>query len=200
MSDSLENIIDTPIAHDVERQLAVSAVITALESYASDNGNYSVSGFGAGGNGQGWFHRQAGNYPQSIYSALIEYLTDVPSDPLHLDTSSPSSNDFLVYRCEDRIAVFSLSDGIQPSSQDLDWWESNGCTTLPTARFNHTYFEVSDSLENVIDTPVTHDAERQLAVSAVITALESYAADNGNYTVSGFGAGGNGQGLSLIHI
>ena len=135
--------------------MALSAVVSALESYASDNGNYTVSGFGAGGNGQGWFHRQAGNYPQSIYSALIEYLPDVPSDPLHLDTSSPSSDDFLVYRCEDRIAVFSLSDGIQPSSQDTDWWETNGCTTLPITRFNHSYFQVSDSLENVIDTPVT---------------------------------------------
>ena len=97
-------------------------------------------------------------------------------------------------RCEDRIAVFSLSDGIQPSSQDLDWWESNGCTTVPITQFNHTYFQVSDSLENVIDTPITHDAERQLAVSAVISALESYAADNGNYTIDGFGANGNGQG------
>ena len=106
----------------------------------------------------------------------------MPADPLHLDPNSFSRNDFLVYRCDDRIAVFSLSDGVQPSSQDADWWDSNGCTTIPVAQFNHTYFEVSDSLESIIDAPLSDDAERQLAVSAVISALESYAADNGTYT------------------
>ena len=93
----------------------------------------------------------------------------------------------------DRVGVFARSDGIQPSDADQAWWSNNNCTTAPTATLDHPYFMVSKALDEVY-VPASVDPERVIQVTAVISGLESYAAANGTYTVTGGGHNGNGQG------
>ena len=178
---------------DEQRQVSVAEVISALELYAADTGTYQVDGAGANGNGQGWFHRESGNYPASIYSALVGYLTTVPADPLHTDISRFSRDDFLIYRCGDRVGVFSNSNGVQPSATDQSWWNENSCNTRPIDRLNHPYFQLSRPVADVT-IPVDVDSDRVIQVAQVIGGLESFAASTGTFIVSGGGANGRGQG------
>ena len=128
VSKALDEVY-VPASVDPERVIQVTAVISGLESYAAANGTYTVTGGGHNGNGQGWFHFSAGSYPASIFAVLSSHLTSVPSDPLHTNVSAFSRDDFLIYRCMDRVGVFARSDGIQPSDADQAWWSNNNCTT-----------------------------------------------------------------------
>jgi len=181
---------------DEQRQGAVESVITALEAYAADNGSYTVDGAGFKGKGLGWFHRAAGNYPASIYSALSAYLDNVPADPLHLNLSKHSSHDFFVLGCADRIAVFTRQENLSPSQTDQSWWSENNCKDYPATKLAHEYFKVSRSLDDVLFDPA-HDIQRVEAVAAVISGLEAYASANGTYRVDG--AGNNGKGNGWFH-
>ena len=179
--------------YDSQRVVDVDRVVSALEQYAAENSSYKVIGAGANNNGQGWFHYAGGTYRTSIFDALNSagfLSTPPPQDPAQTDIESYSVYDFLVYRCEDRIAVFSQADDITPDSEDLDWWQGNGCTQAPFSR-EHPYFALSASLDY---TQPEYDVQRVVDVDRVIFALEQYAIQNRTYRVRGAGANGNGQG------
>ena len=133
---------------DEGRAQAMSNVISALESYAASNGTYKVTGGGWGGNGQGWFHYDSNSkYTQGVGNVLVneghaDSIEDL-EDPIFLD-SARVAGDFLIYRCKDRVAIFSRHGGsAETSTTDQAWWSNNGCTTYPIDRLNATYFQVS---------------------------------------------------------
>ena len=137
------------VNNDAQRIAALDSIIDALESYANDTGTYNVAGGGSNGSGVGWFHNTEGNNPDSIANRLVagNYLqSPAPADPLLTNPGSYSNRDFLVYTCEDRIAVFSLADTIQPTQADMDWWQSNDCNLSPINSRNHPYFKLSQPL------------------------------------------------------
>ncbi len=183
-------------ANDQERIAGVSRAVSALESFGEQSGSFTVSGGGFDGKGQGWFNHVSGTYPDSISNKLVELghlSTPVPRDPLHRIVGEFSNNDFLVYRCKDRIAVFSKSNTIVPSTSDQNWWGDNNCTNFPIDK-NNTYFQLSKELSN---NSIDDDEQRIDQVAQVLTALESFAVRFGSYTVSGSGFAG--QGLGWFH-
>ena len=136
--------------HDPERASAVTNVIAALESYASQNNSYNVAGSGWRDQAIGWFHLTGGNYIKSIANELLDqgFLSSpAPKDPEHPNPGTFSTYDFLVYRCLDRVAVFSKADTIEPEPEHLDWWQNNNCNLAPINKLNHTYFHLSKSLD-----------------------------------------------------
>ena len=133
-------------SNDIQRQTNVSDVIAALEAYASDNGTYKVTGTGHNDRAQGWFHHDQGAYNASIYSGLSTYLSNIPIDPLHTNFPAFSAFDLMIYRCKDRVAVFSYTDALTPTTDDQNWWATNNCTTTPIDRHNHNYFLISNPL------------------------------------------------------
>ena len=178
-------------ANDQSRIAEVDRVVTALESYENQFGDYRVSNSGYNGLGQGWFHLTGGNYPNSISDALLEsgHLTNpVPKDPSHTNVGTLNSLDFLVYHCSDRVAVFSKSFSIEPSDADQQWWDDNNCTRTPIDRLDHTYFQVSKAI------PVSLDPQRISEVDRVVSALESFASESGTYRLPDSGLNGIGQG------
>lgn len=184
ISRSLDEF-DTPF--DSRRKAAVNDIVDALQKYASIYGTYKIDGVGSRGTGQGWFHHTSATYPASVYSALAEFLTYVPSDPLHFDVSRFQPEDFMVYRCKNRIAVFAKTDKLQPTSSDINWWQKNGCTNSPMLNYDHKYYQVSEPVN-------TSNQQLQASVNAIITAFEAYHDDNGTHKLQGYGYRGNGQG------
>lgn len=178
---------------DIQRAIAVSQAVEALESYGRANLTYNVSGGGGGGGGQGWYqYTDNAAYGMSIAQVLVsedhlpaDYLTD-PFD-LNRDHHLRVGHDFLVYRCRDRVAVFAQPsvDGFGPSADDQLWWTENECIRYPIDTLGHSYFEISEPLNN--------DALRAGAVTQAVLGLEEYARNYGTFTVAGSG-GGAGQG------
>lgn len=180
-----------PPGYDSQRLSAVQTLIEAFEAYAASKGSYHVIGGGQKGLGRGWFNYVGGTTSESIANVLIDggYLAaPAPTDPLHTDPGSYSVADFMVYPCEDRIGVFALSDGIEPSTEDSEWWESNDCTRHPIDGRNHVYFKLSEPLA------LDADAQRETAVDSIVVALEAYGTSEGTYEVSGGGQKGLGRG------
>jgi len=162
---------------DVQRESEVARVVSALESYAATSGSYAVAGAGHLGRGAGWFHRDSGSYDESIASALarLNHLAaPLPKDPRHPVPSVFSSNDFLVYQCKDRVAVFSRADSITPAPSHQDWWQRNSCPQYPISGLGHTYFRLSSPLS-----AVNFDSQRISEVARVVFGLGSYAATRG---------------------
>ena len=183
--------LSAPLPLDDARVIAVSQAVDALESYGAENLTYRVDGGGSRGNGQGWYQRgNVGAYPDSIMGVLIAegHLDgdNVLVDPLDTVVDAHSSYDFMVYRCADRVAVFSQTQALTPSTADANWWADNGCTRRPIDRHDHPYFQLS--------APLPLDDARTIAVSQAVAALESYGLANGTYRVDGGGSQGNGQG------
>lgn len=180
--------------NDQERMSEVARAVSALESFAQESGSFTVDGGGFNGNGLGWFHKSTGRYTDSISNTLVasgHLSPPLPKDPLHPDPIVFSTNDFLVYRCQDRVAVFSKSDSIETSATDQDWWNNNSCTNYPIDNLDHPYFQLSNALS---DTLANNDEQRINEISQAVEALESFADQFGTYTVSGGGFRGNGQG------
>ena len=180
-------------ANDQVRISEVARVVVALESYAKQSGRHRVANSGYNGGGQGWFHLDLGTYPNSISNALLEsgnLSSPIPKDPLHQNTNTRSTFDFMVYHCQDRVAVFSKADSITPNSADQDWWNNNNCTNYPIDTLGHTYFQVSDRLADV----VSNDEQRISEVARIVTALELYAEQAGRHRVANSGYSGEGQG------
>ena len=185
-------------ANDLTRISEVSRAISGFESFAQQSGNYNIDGGGFDGRGLGWFHLTGGRYTNSISNVLVDsgHLSNpVPKDPSHPNPGQYSSFDFLVYRCLDRIAVFSKANSIAPSASDQSWWSNNNCTTSPIDNFNHTYFQVSESLSNI---DVDYDEQRIDQVANVVSALEAFSLQSGNYNVDG--GGFDGRGLGWFHL
>lgn len=173
------------------RAAAIDQAIEALESYASINHSYRVSGGGWGGNGQGWFHYDGNvNYPESVSSVLVQqgHLNGIIYDTLYTN-SSAVAGDFLIYRCSDRVGVFSRhGDASLTSTEDRTWWDSNGCTRYPIDRLGADQFRVSQP---------ANDVGREAAMRQTIEALESYGEERGTYRVTGGGWRDGGQGWML---
>ncbi len=160
LSYPIPRLPDPPLPRDPEdlRIMAVWEMLEALESYGDANGTYLVDGSGFRGRGSGWaFYEKAGsNYPASIANALIEtghLPADARHDPLWENPLS-IAGDVLVYRCQDRVAVFTREGISKPSTEDSDWWADNGCTRYPIDRLNTTYFKLSSP----VDEAQTNDA------------------------------------------
>ena len=130
---------------------AVSNAISALESYADANGTYRVDGGGWSGAGQGWFHYDNNTrYTQGVGAVLVAegHANSIEelSDPI-FDNSTRIVGDFLIYRCGDRVGVFSRHGGeAETSASDQAWWDNNGCNRAPIDRLNADYFQVSAPL------------------------------------------------------
>ncbi len=155
LSSPLPVLPDPPLPRDPEdlRRLAVDEMVKALESYGQANGTYLVDGSGFRGRGSGWafYEKAGGNYPASIVNALVDaghLPVDGGRDPLWEGPLS-ITGDMLVYRCMDRVAVFTREGVSAPSSDDSVWWAENGCTRYPIDRLNATYFSLSDPLESL---------------------------------------------------
>ncbi len=191
---NIATVTITPAAdHDAQRTIAMSNIIAALETYKEAHGNYIVTGGGHRGRGNGWFHlKNSSAYPESTANVLVNagYLSAQNNrDPLLTNPGAYSRYDFMLYRCGDRVAVFSKSDGIKTSVEHAAWWDANGCTQLPIERYNHPYFMVTGTF-----TDDSHDAARVAGVAQMITALESYHESTHSYRVAGGGHRGNGNG------
>lgn len=122
------------------------------------------------------------NYPQSIANKLESFGFFAGITP----ATDPEGRDFLVYRCEDRIAVFAQTNNAGPSTDDRNWWSNNACTTYPYQR-GYNYIKLSAPLPS-------RDPARVEAVSSVVSALEAYADTNGTSQVLGAGWKGKGEG------
>ena len=139
-----------PMDEDEHRQLALEAMVDALESYGSQAGTFMVAGGGAGGRGTGWaFYEETGsNYPVSTVALLIaggHMPADALRDPLWTDTLS-IVGDVLVYPCKDRVAVFTREGDGQPTAEDGTWWTDNDCHRYPIDRLGATHYIVSSPL------------------------------------------------------
>jgi len=171
------------------RQVAVGDMVDALESYANEHGTHMVSGGGYLGNGAGWAFYEGAKYPASTAGVLTDgghLRSDMVYDPLWTSKTS-TAGDVLIYRCKDRVGVFSRNGDGQPSANDSAWWTNNGCTRYPIDTLKATHFKVSDPLPD----------EAQMAVGVMLAALESYADVNGSYVVEGGGHNGNGNGWAF---
>ena len=135
---------------DAVIEAAVRSVLAGLESYAEENGTYIVSGGGFGGLGQGYFHyNNSSKYPESLANILVVGGHLVAPAPIEPNLSNPGisyQNDFMVYRCEDRIAVFAVSSTAVPSDADALWWSQNSCQSSPIDSYGREYFAVSAPL------------------------------------------------------
>jgi len=185
--------------NDTIRVSEVARVVSALESYAAVNKTYLLAGTGSNGTALGWLHLASGSaYPKAISAGLAEgghlNANDLPHDPTHPDPGIYDTSDFLVYRCKDRVGVFSLSDGIQTAATDKQWWDSNGCTQYPIEQFNHSYMGLTSPL---VDVAGLQDDARMVAIDGLVTALERFAAANGTYRLTG--AGSRGKGVGWLH-
>ncbi len=139
-----------PLDDEDRRQLAMAELIGALESYGDANGTYLVDGGGFKGRGSGWlfYGLEGTTYPVSVASILTaegHLSADAVRDPLWVSETS-TVGDVLVYRCKDRVAVFTRHSGIRPSSEDADWWRDNGCTRYPIENLNASYYQISKHL------------------------------------------------------
>jgi len=186
------------------RQQAVDQMVAALESYGDANATYLVDGGGSRGRGSGWafFAQPGSNYPVSTASVLVG-AGHLPPDHLHdpLWTSIGSvKGDVLIYRCKDRVAVFTREGNRKPTPEDADWWTDNGCIRYPIDRLNATYYKVSRPFPKLPDPPLPpdHEPRRQEAVDQMVRALESYGTRNGTYLVSGGGSRGGGAGWAFF--
>jgi hypothetical protein len=117
----------------------VDRVVAAYEALGVDSGSHVTDGAGSKGRGQGWFDYENGStYPVAISRWFDErgYFggEGVPVDP--------AGSRFMVYRCGDRVAVFSVSDGVAPTAEDAQWWSDNGCPQTPFDQ-RRTYFQLS---------------------------------------------------------
>ena len=124
----------------------MNQIIAALESYHASNGTYKVSGGGHNGNGNGWAQSSTGSYPDSVTNILqsLGYLdNNFSRDPLFTETGA-RTHDFMIYRCNSRVGVFSNADTIQAPVDDQTWWSDNDCPTTPISRYQHTYFRLSN--------------------------------------------------------
>ena len=148
--------------NDAQRIIQVDRVVSALELSATQNGTYAVPNSGSNNGGQGWLHYKGGSYSNSISESLtaLGFLdAPIPKDPEHAYPGEYSIFDFLVYRCLDRVAVFSKSDNISPDPDHLNWWQENDCSTYPIINLDHTYFSLSLPLQSVILKPSLSDYE-----------------------------------------
>ncbi len=185
--------LSDPLPLDQARETAVLAVIDAFERYAQDEGTFLIEGSGYQGNSGGWFTRTTADYDPNVATALAQagYLNPdaIPEDPRRDDTYT---NGLRVEHCNDRVAVFALSNGAEPSADDATWWADNDCTRNSIDNTNHTYYIVSQPASDLL-TPLTSDELRQLAIAQTVSALESYGTQNATYTLPA-GEGGLGQG------
>ena len=191
---------------EMVRREAVADMVSALESFASANGSYLVDGSGYLGRGSGWAFWEGRNYSVAIGAALVDE-GHLASNPLWSGDSTVEG-ELLVYRCQDRVAVFTRKSTSEPSPGDRDWWANNGCTTYPITNLNATYFEVSVPLSLTgseprvsctihVFTETACEGVRREAVSEVVSALESFGSTNGTYLVEGSGYLGRGTGYAF---
>ncbi len=128
-----------------ERENAMRSAIDALESYKNEFGSYKVENSGWRGNGSGWFFYDAGDYPNSVADALTTAGHPViDTDPLYVNSSS-TQGDFLIYHCNNRVALFSRhgSDQETTSTADKNWWDTNSCPRHPLDSLNADFFMLS---------------------------------------------------------
>ncbi len=175
---------------------AMAAVVDALEGWGSARGTYVVSGSGWNGGGQGWLHfDSSARYSTSIASVLSGSgfgSVGAMRDPIHVSSSS-ATGDFLIYRCRDRVGVFTRhGDGSLTSSADRSWWDSNGCTRYPLDGAGATDVILTAPLGDLTVDPAM--SARGEAMAAVVDALEGWGSARGTYVVSGSGWNGGGQG------
>ncbi len=178
-----------------DRVAAVDEAVAALESYGAERGTLKVVGGGSRGAGQGWFNYQRGaNYPQSVATTLVEtgHLAAGAAQGPDWISDQRITDDFLVYRCKDRIGVFSPSSTTPALSTDSTWWDSNGCNRFPIDTKGSTYFKVSEPI-----TAAMIETVRQRAVTEMVAALEAYGDANGTYRVTG--GGFRGRGVGWVH-
>ncbi len=91
-------------AADTARIAGIDQIITALNLYRNENGNWMQAGSGCGyaGSGNGWFNYQGGSYPKSMAQCLVDgdYTPSLIQDPTGDTTSSPTSgNTYMKYTC-----------------------------------------------------------------------------------------------------
>ena len=185
--------LSDPLPLDEHRDQAIVAVLVAFEAYAGEHGTFLIDGAGYQGNGGSWFSRTTADYDPNVATALINagYLTadPLPEDPhVNLDYT----NGLRVEHCNDRVAVFSLSNGAQPAAEHATWWADNNCPTT-SLDIGHTYFRLSQPASDLLIPPTTAEL-RQQAVAQTIAALESYGNANGTYTITGAGVNSDGTG------
>lgn len=175
----------------------VIEMLVAIQSYAADTGTFRVDGGGFRGRGTGWAYWEregSRNYPTSIATVLINkgYLS-ADSAP-DADARWSRNNDVMVYRCQDRVAVFATGVTEEPNPVSRDWWADNDCTRYPIDRVGATYFVISVPLSLTGSLNTEAEQVRVQAVSDMVAALESYGAANGTYRVGGGGFRGGGTG------
>lgn len=150
----------------------VSDVVSAIEAYGVDHGSYVIEGGGYDEKGYGWFSRRYSSaYDESVMNVLAQegYLD---ADNMPEDRSALSSWMYGMYiqRCKNRVAVMALpsaASGAEPSTEDLDWWLANGCSTTRLYD-DHGYFELTEALDE--------DQVRMDAADEIVAAMNAAAA------------------------
>ena len=150
--------------NDEQRVTAVDEVLAALEAYGADNGNWDFPDAAWNRVSWTWLSRDdVTPTTVSVATTLADggYLDPlaVPEDPT---IAGDPNNGFIVATCQDRVAVFSLSDGIGTDGIDGEWWDVNGCDRAPIDGFNHPYMRLSQPL------PPSADDQRVIAVSQAV--------------------------------
>lgn len=140
--------LDGASANESIRVQALEAMYVALGSYRNANGTYHVPNTGFNNGGTGWAFYQGGTYATSIASVLIDegHLDADPShDPLWGATTQLAEGEgaVMVYRCKDRVAVFTRHSTAEASTWASDWWADNDCNRYPIDTLGATYFKVS---------------------------------------------------------
>lgn len=127
-----------PADTDAIRMTRVSELLGAFEAYRYQTGTYVIGG-GYRDRGTGAVYvAGSGEYGDvSIAEALIDAGFEInATHPPQLD-----KGEIVAIRCQDRLAVFSRSDGIEPTAFDANWWSENGCSTSALEN-GRAYFEL----------------------------------------------------------
>ncbi len=120
---------------------SVADVTAALEQWMTDNGNTNWGG--SGGLGRGWAnYRYQGDEGNRSINNLVAAG--------YLDASYQGTFywDMMIYNCgsgqNQKAAVFAVVPGVSTPSADASDW--SGCTTSPTSRYGHEYFNVTQTI------------------------------------------------------
>jgi len=91
--------------------------------------------------------QRTGRTPLSVAAELVMGRAGI-STPTTRRIRRRVGQDFLVYRCKDRVAVFAKPDSSSttPTAADQSWWASNGCIRYPIETLGHTYFELTQTV------------------------------------------------------
>jgi len=196
-------VLGAPLSRDDIRRADAAQIVGALETLGQDTDSYRLAGAGWSDKGSGWWSFENRYHDEALGESLARagYLNpfDLPRDP---EAALGYEHDYYVQNCGERVAVFTLSNEIEPDPADAAWWSANDCSTWVSDQYGHSYFDLSASLDA--------DGVRQSHAAQILAAYQAYGQQNFTYKLNagfynrGYGdfnlAGKSGYSTSLASV